>query len=144
MLVDDNIKLLVTQAEKKKISLLSHIKKSMVAYIDANMMSLVLKNLITNAIKFSREGGSVEIDAEMLDNKIVVSIKDHGIGMAEENINKLFEQETFTTRGTANEKGTGLGLFISKNFIENNGGKIWIDSKEGQGSTFRFMVPQAK
>ncbi len=144
MLVNDNIKLLVTQADKKEIALVNKIGEPLVAFTDPNMMNLVLKNLISNAIKFSLRGGAVEIEAKENDHKITVSISDHGIGMPEENIKKLFELETFTTRGTANEKGTGLGLFISKNFIETNGGKIWINSKEGLGSTFSFTVPLAR
>ena len=144
MLVNENIKLLVTQADKKEIALVNKIHEPLLAFTDPNMMNLVLKNLISNAIKFSLRGGAVEIEAKENEHKITVSISDHGIGMPEENIKKLFELETFTTRGTANEKGTGLGLFISKNFIETNGGKIWINSKEGLGSTFSFTVPLAR
>jgi signal transduction histidine kinase len=88
-------------------------------------------------------GGTIELNSEPNGKLLTISVSDSGIGMTEENIKMLFQVQTFTTRGTANERGTGLGLFISKNFIESNGGSIWVESVEGKGSTFNFTVPIA-
>jgi signal transduction histidine kinase len=91
--------------------------------IDPNMINLILRNLVSNAIKFSLAGGTIELSSTPTGKLLKISVSDSGIGMTEENIKMLFQVQTFTTRGTANERGTGLGLFISKNFIESNGGK---------------------
>ena len=140
-LADENINLLKSMADKKKIHLQNRINGSSKAHADPNMMNLILRNLISNAIKFSLRGGTIEINLEKNGQLNTVSVKDGGIGMSQENVKMLFQVQTFTTRGTANERGTGLGLFISKNFIESNGGKIWVESAEGNGSTFKFTVP---
>ena len=138
---DENILLLQSMADKKRIHLQNSITSSANAYVDPNMMNLILKNLISNAIKFSLKGGTIDINIEQNSHMNTISVKDSGIGMSKENIKMLFQVQTFTTRGTANERGTGLGLYISKNFIESNGGKIWVESEEGDGSTFKFTVP---
>lgn len=140
-LADENIQLLKSLADKKKIRLENNIPDVSTAFVDPNMMNLILRNLISNAIKFSLRGGVIEVKAEMNGVENTISVKDSGIGMSQENIKMLFQVQTFTTRGTANERGTGLGLYITKNFIESNGGKIWVESEEGSGSTFRFTVP---
>jgi two-component system, sensor histidine kinase and response regulator len=108
---------------------------------DPNMLNLILRNLISNAIKFSMRGGIIRVQTITENGMNTISVSDSGIGMTEENIKMLFQVQTFTTRGTANERGTGLGLYISKNFIESNGGEIWVESEEGKGSVFNFTVP---
>ena len=140
-LAEENIQLLKSMADKKKIRLKNKIPDEFKAYVDPNMMNIIFKNLISNAIKFSLRGGVIEINTEKNSKLNTIFVKDNGIGMSEENIKMLFRVQTFTTRGTANERGTGLGLYITKNFIESNGGKIWVESEEGLGSTFKFTVP---
>ena len=140
-LAEENIQLLKSLAYKKKITLENKIPNECKAYVDPNMLDLVFRNLISNAIKFSLRGGVIEIASEKNGKLNTLSVKDNGIGMSGKNINMLFRVQTFTTRGTANERGTGLGLFITKNFVESNGGKIWVESKEGAGSIFKFTVP---
>ena len=141
-LADENIHLLKSMADKKKIRLENNIAESCKAYVDPNMMNLIFRNLISNAIKFSLRGGVIELSAELNGAENTISVKDGGIGMSQENIKMLFQVQTFTTRGTANERGTGLGLYITKNFIESNGGRIWVESEEGNGSIFRFTIPK--
>ncbi|MDZ7605778.1 MAG: tetratricopeptide repeat protein [Cyclobacteriaceae bacterium] len=141
---EENVDFLHSLAEKKKVRLESMIKQPLIAHADPNMLHLVVRNLVSNAIKFSMRGGQIQVMGEQKDGAIIFSVKDNGIGMTKENQKLLFQIHSFTTRGTANERGTGLGLFISKNFIESNGGKIWVESEEGVGSTFFFSIPVAR
>jgi two-component system sensor histidine kinase/response regulator len=140
---EENITLLKSMGEKKKVHIKNAIPKHCMVMIDPNMINLILRNLVSNAIKFSLAGGTIELSSTPTGKLLKISVSDSGIGMTEENIKMLFQVQTFTTRGTANERGTGLGLFISKNFIESNGGSIWVESVEGKGSTFNFTVPLA-
>jgi len=115
-----------------------------IALADSNTVNLVIRNLMTNAIKFTNDGGKVEMSAKEQNNELVISVKDNGIGMKSDVLKILFDKTApYTTRGTANEKGTGLGLILCKEFVEKNGGKIWVESDEGQGSTFWFTLPKA-
>ncbi len=141
LLAEENIQLLKPIATKKNIFIENNIPEESKVYADPNMINLILRNLISNAIKFSLPGGVIEINCEKNKDHQTVSVKDYGIGMTKETINMLFKMHTFTTRGTANERGTGLGLYIAKNFIETNGGKIWVESNVGTGTTFSFTVP---
>jgi signal transduction histidine kinase len=106
------------------------------------MLNLILRNLLLNAIKFSEIGGKVEVTCKNFDkNFVVVAVKDHGVGISKEVQKFLFDKSTgYSTRGTANEKGTGLGLILCKEFVEKNGGKIWFESEELIGSTFYFTI----
>jgi signal transduction histidine kinase len=140
---EENITLLRSMADKKKVRLENSIPEETEVFIDPNMLNLVFRNLISNAIKFSMRGGTIQVRSEPDNDLIRVSVKDSGIGMSQENVKMLFQVQSFTTRGTANERGTGLGLYISKNFIESNGGRIWTESEEGKGSTFNFTVRRA-
>jgi signal transduction histidine kinase len=109
---------------------------------DIAMVGTVLRNLISNAIKFTKSGGKIIISAKPVDKQLLVSVRDTGIGISSEDIKKLFRiEETYTTKGTLNEKGTGLGLILCKEFIEKNGGQIWAESEIGKGSTFWFLLP---
>ncbi|MCG8310222.1 MAG: tetratricopeptide repeat-containing sensor histidine kinase [Cytophagales bacterium] len=141
---NENILLLKSMADKKRIRLENYIKEDRKAYADPNMMKLIFRNLISNAIKFSLRGGTIHIDSQINGLVNTISVKDEGIGLSKENIKMLFKVQSFTTRGTANERGTGLGLYITKNFIESNGGQIWVESEEGSGSTFKFTIPTSK
>ncbi len=141
VLAEENIQLLKSLADKKKIRIKNKIPDNCKAYIDPNMMNLIFKNLISNAIKFSLKETVIEIYSEMNSKSHTISIKDSGVGISSKNIKLLFQLQSFTTRGTANERGTGLGLYITKNFVESNGGEIWVESVEGSGSIFKFTVP---
>lgn len=138
-----NINLLMASAEKKKINLFSAIKKNTYVFVDSNMITTIFRNLITNAIKFTPEEGIIRISAREEGEFIQVSIKDTGIGISPNDIDKLFRIDIqHTTIGTNQEKGTGLGLILCREFAEKNGGRIWVTSKEGKGSSFNFLLPQ--
>jgi len=99
---------------------------------------------VLNSLKFTEAGGSIIASAKDQEGDIVVSIKDTGIGISEDIQKIIFEKTAgYSTRGTANEKGTGLGLILCKEFVEKNGGKIWLESEVGKGSTFYFTIKKA-
>ena len=109
---------------------------------DIDMLKTVIRNLISNAIKFSNEGSEVLVSLTEEDGMAIVSVKDSGCGIDEENQKKLLHTDThFSTFGTNNEEGSGLGLLLCQDFIVKNGGKLWFTSKKGEGSTFSFSVP---
>jgi len=138
--VDDNFKLL-SSLHIKAIKLTNLVPNDVYAHADLNMISLVLRNLILNGIKFTEAGGEIKVNAERQGEELIVSVQDNGVGISPEVQKILFEKTTgYSTRGTANEKGTGLGLILCKEFVERNGGKIWLNSEEGKGSTFFFTV----
>lgn len=143
-MVDENI-LLLGPVQGKDIHILNQIPESTISFADLNTVNLVIRNLITNAIKFTNDGGEVIIRSEDKGNEWLVSVRDNGVGIKPEVMDILFDKTApYTTRGTANEKGTGLGLILCKEFIEKNGGKIGVESKEGDGSTFFFTLPKAQ
>ncbi len=108
------------------------------------MISSVIQNLITNAIKFSQPGTAIILSCKDNNGFAEISVKDSGVGICEENIKKLFKiEEQFTTKGTNEETGSGLGLILCKEFIEKNGGQIWVESSEGNGTTFSFTLPKS-
>ena len=102
----------------------------------------MIRNLISNAIKFTREGGVIKLDIKCESGEAVVSVADTGVGMDQEAIEKIFRIDAkHTTTGTANERGTGLGLILCKEFVEKNRGKIWVTSEPGKGSVFTLEIP---
>jgi PAS domain S-box-containing protein len=128
-------------AEKKGILLENQVPPAMMVYADKNMIHTVIRNLLSNAIKFSHKGGSVNVTATTNDDRIEVMIIDKGIGMSRENLNMLFRIDTYySTEGTSGESGTGLGLIISKEFIEKNNGRIRATSREGEGTSVSFTL----
>lgn len=143
-LVDENFKLIETQ-QLKQVNLINLVPSGIFVVADLNMLNLVLRNLLMNAIKFSETGGHIEVACKDDDKDFVtVSVTDYGIGISPEVQKLLFDKTTgYTTRGTANEKGTGLGLILCKEFVEKNGGKIWFKSEEGKGTTFYFTIKKA-
>lgn len=143
-LIEENIKLLTPQAEKKDISLRYTAESALKAHADRNMIDLVLRNILSNAIKFTPQGGTITVSVAAGAGETTVSIADTGLGIKKECIGKLFGKENFSTPGTENEKGTGLGLILCREFIEKNGGKIWVKSTAGSGSIFAFTIPAAK
>ena len=131
-----------TNAKNKNILLNNKINKNTIVYADRNALETVLRNMVSNAVKFTKPGGEVTIESESDHNKTTVSVTDTGIGMSEETIDQLFRIDVnITTIGTNNESGTGLGLIISKELIEKHGGSIIVESKLGVGSKFIFTLP---
>jgi len=144
-LLNNCIILLEGLAAKKSIQIVNEVDSSHFFEGDRTMISSVLQNLISNAIKFTKRNGKVVVYSESLDDKLVVNIQDNGVGISQENRSKLFKlDEHITTQGTANESGTGLGLILSKELVEKNGGKIWVESEERIGTTFSFTLKKAE
>lgn len=142
--VDDTIDLLNENAKRKSITMLNEIPGHTTIFADKNMIGTVMRNLLSNAIKFTHNG-NVRIESRDVDNFVEVTVTDTGVGIKSENIERLFRLETeFSTRGTANEKGTGLGLVLCKEFIEKNHGEIDVKSKEGTGTSFILKLPNTK
>jgi signal transduction histidine kinase/Flp pilus assembly protein TadD len=141
-IVDENIQLLGS-VQSKDIKLTNDVPEDTIGYADSNTINLVIRNLMTNAIKFTNDGGEVLIKAKDSGKEWIVQVSDNGVGMAEDVLKMLFDKTApYTTRGTANEKGTGLGLILCKEFVEKNGGRIWVESLEEKGSTFYFTLPK--
>ncbi|MFZ5999495.1 MAG: sensor histidine kinase, partial [Bacteroidota bacterium] len=142
-LVDENFKLL-SAMHLKETQMINEVPESTLAKADTNMVNLVLRNLVLNGIKFTESGGIIKVGASEKDGSYVISVADNGVGIAPEVQKILFEKTSgYSTRGTANEKGTGLGLILCKEFVEKNGGKIWLESELGKGSTFFFTLKKA-
>lgn len=140
--VDENFKLLST-VQLKEIKLVNQVGPTLIGWGDLNMINLILRNLIINAIKFSEKGGQVIVAGADKGDKVEISVKDFGVGIPPAVQKILFDKTLgYSTRGTANEKGTGLGLILCKEFVEKNGGTIWLESEPGKGSTFYFTIPK--
>ncbi len=128
-------------ADLKHIKIVNECPGESIVFADENMVYTILRNLISNAIKFTGDEGVVKISAEKGEGELLVTISDSGIGIAREDIGKLFKMDTkHSTLGTAKEKGTGLGLILCREFVEKNGGAIWVDSMPGEGSSFYFTL----
>jgi PAS domain S-box-containing protein len=146
MVITNCINSLSGAALQKNINLISEVEKNVKIYADNNLMAQVFNNLISNAIKFTYEGGEIVITAypSKKTRFYEFSVRDNGIGIKPGNIQKLFRLDTkFTTEGTAGEKGTGFGLSIVKEIIEKHGGNIWVESEYGKGTDFKFILPIA-
>jgi signal transduction histidine kinase len=143
-IVDENIKILLNTAESKSISINHNIDSTLTALFDKNCIMTVIRNLISNALKFTPDGGSINISAEKSDEYVEIAIADNGVGMSKESVEKLFRNNLIqSTRGTKGEKGTGLGLLLCKDFVEGNNGKIRAESEEAKGTTIFFTLPLA-
>jgi len=128
-------------AMSKMITLNNNIENHQ-AYADRDMFAVVVRNLATNALKYTSAGGEVTLASELSDGMLIISVKDTGTGMTQKVQDKLFQlTETKSQRGTNNESGTGLGLVLCADFVKINGGSIWFTSKTGKGSTFYFSIP---
>jgi len=145
-IINNNFDLLKMNADKKQIQLVNGLNEEVFVYADINMISTILRNLISNAIKFTRENGTIKIYGQKYDhNYFQITVEDNGVGISPENIDKLFRIDShYTTVGTTNEQGTGLGLIICKEFIEKHNGKIWVESQLGIGTKFHFTLPYSK
>lgn len=129
--------------EQKRIVLIDESQRDFI-YADKSMIEIVVQNLITNAVKFSRVGDIITISNKVSNGKSLISVEDTGVGISKENLDKLFKGNNFTTVGTKNEKGTGLGLTICKELVELNNGRIWVESTQNVGSKFYVELPKAK
>ncbi|AXT52622.1 hybrid sensor histidine kinase/response regulator [Aquimarina sp. BL5] len=130
------------RTKKKKLNLHNNIDPDYVIYADKNMLSFVIRNLLANAVKYTLDEGIITINAEFLMDSVKVSIKDNGIGMRSETLENLFKDRTVDTQtGTSGEMGTGLGLVLCKDLIEQSGGSISVKSVSGEGSEFIFIIP---
>lgn len=133
---------LKSQAEKKEIKIKISSPENINLWADENMLKTVLRNLVSNAIKFSNNGGEIEISSEKYHSNTLITVSDNGVGIEDEEQKKLFEiSQNISNIGTMGEKGTGLGLILCKEFIEKHKGKIWVESKVGIGSNFKFILP---
>lgn len=143
-LLQENIDLLSAQARVKEITLHSTNSQVITVLAHKNSVTTVIRNLISNAIKFTPPGGTITLSATKNNEEALVSIADTGVGMSKEVIDKIFRIDAkHSTKGTADEKGTGLGLVLCKDFVEKNKGSIGVQSEEGKGSTFYFTLPTA-
>jgi len=140
-LVADNMALLSSNANAKSIKLSSSISETTTVFADKNMLDTVIRNLLANAIKFTPVNGEVKIVSEEKDSEVEISISDTGVGISPKDIEKLFRVDiNHSTIGTGEEKGTGLGLILCQEFVEKNGGMIWVESEIGKGSTFYIRL----
>ena len=142
---DGVIEIFSMVASLKKIRIREMKPEKMMVNADIDMLKTVVRNLLSNAIKFSKENSEVLVKMEEVDGMAVVSVQDYGCGISEEGQKKLLHTDThFSTFGTNNEEGSGLGLLLCKEFVVKNGGKLWFTSKEGEGSIFSFSIPVKK
>ena len=139
---DGVIEIFSMVASLKKIRIREMKPERMMVNADIDMLKTVVRNLLSNAIKFSKENSEISVKMEEVNGMAVVSVQDHGCGISEEGQKKLLHADThFSTFGTNNEEGSGLGLLLCKDFVVKNGGKLWFTSKEGEGSIFSFSIP---
>lgn len=142
LLVEETLVLLACNAEEKNISISNQITKGTFVFADKIMISTVLRNLISNALKYTNPSGLISIASELEANRMVITVSDNGVGIARNEMEKLFKIDVVhSTLGTQKEKGTGLGLILCKEFLEKNEGKIWIESELNIGTKFFFSLP---
>jgi len=142
--ISECVELLGALSRNKGIMITVNVADELIVFTDRNMLDTILRNLISNAIKFTPSGGTIVVKSERkTDGSVEIKVIDSGIGMNEEMINNLFLLTSNTGRkGTAGETSSGLGLLLCKEFLDINGGKIWVESEVGKGSTFFFTVPE--
>jgi PAS domain S-box-containing protein len=132
---------LAANAETKNLTINCLAEDHLTVFADIYMIKTVLRNLVSNSIKFTNNGGSIDINAEQTNSIITISVSDNGVGIPPDNLAKLFDiSEVLTTKGTAGETGTGLGLLLCKEFVEKHQGRIWVESEVGKGSDFKFTL----
>ena len=142
-IIDNCFELFRVNAQIKKINLISSIRPKTYVFADKEVVSTIIRNLVSNAIKFTGENGTVKISTNDLGAKLEIEVADTGIGMSDYEIQNLFKIDKQTLKiGTADEKGTGLGLYLCKELIEKSGGEIWVQSELNKGSKFIFSVPK--
>lgn len=144
LLIHKNMQLCKEQALQKEIRIFEDLPEYFDVYGDLQMIDTVIRNILTNAIKFTHAGGEIKLSAIVKDNEVMVSIADSGIGLTPAQIDKLFDVEVASRKGTSGEKGTGLGLLICQEFINKNKGKIWATQNHPNGTIFHFTLPIKK
>ncbi len=141
-LTEGVVEIFTMVAATKKITIRTEIPDKLLAYGDTDMVKTIIRNLLSNAIKFSEEGSEVLLKVEEKEDCAVISVQDHGCGIDEESQKKLLHTDThYSTFGTKNEEGSGLGLLLCLDFAKKNGGDLWFSSVKGEGSMFSFSVP---
>ena len=144
-IIQKNIELMGNELIEKRISVNVQIKNGLEVYADLDMIDLVVRNVLSNAIKFSFDGGQIDIRSQPFNGWIQIQIRDYGQGIDDENLEKIFlADHNHSSIGTHNEKGTGLGLVLCKDFIERNSGMIQLESRIGEGTTVIFTLPSNK
>jgi len=142
LMPDDIINLMDAAARNKKIALINTIKEDIWVWADQNMLNTILRNLISNSIKFTRENGTISVSVSSVNGFAELCVADTGVGMNSKTLDSLFSiGDNNSTPGTANERGTGLGLILCKDFVEKQGGQIRVESKPDNGSRFYFTIP---
>ncbi|OAS18364.1 sensor histidine kinase [Paenibacillus oryzisoli] len=140
-LIWEAYRMLMIRSEAKFVNLHIDVEDGTRIYADREAIMMVFRNLLSNAIKFSNRGGLIHVTAEASYGRIIIAIRDHGVGMSEEQVKDLFDDSRFDSSiGTDGERGTGLGLHVSRQFVRMSGGDIWVESKLGEGSTFYFSL----
>ncbi len=129
-------------ASEKNIRIVNNVPHALTVYADQAMIETIIRNIVSNSIKFTNQNGKITIDAACIGNEIITSVTDNGIGISDDDSQKIFHLDhNLKTKGTNNESGTGLGLIICKEFIDIHQGKIWVESKLGEGTKFSFTIP---
>ena len=140
-IVNDKIRLFRDAADRKELTIINEITEELAVVADKNHLSLIIRNLMANAIKFNTRGGSIRIQERRVNDHVEISVTDSGVGIKSSDLKKLFNAQThFSNLGTEQERGVGIGLLLTKEFIEKNGGSIWVTSELGKGSTFTFTT----
>jgi two-component system sensor histidine kinase/response regulator len=133
-----------SRIEEKNISLCNDVNFQLIALADGMQVEIILRNLISNAVKFTPAGGVINIQGKAGENSVLITVEDNGLGMRKEDVENLFKPgKHFSTPGTNDEKGTGLGLIITKEMVTKNGGNIWVNSSKDKGTVFTFSLPMA-
>ncbi|MCX6175353.1 MAG: ATP-binding protein [Ignavibacteriales bacterium] len=141
----ENLDLVKATADRKQIQLNHDLPDDITLIADEDMLNTIIRNLLTNAIKFTNKGGTISVKAVSNEHDIEIAVADSGVGMDQKTIDNLFRLDvTSSASGTESESGTGLGLILCKEFVEKNNGKIWVESELGKGSTFYFNLPNAE
>jgi len=146
LLSNETCQLLKQTADNKSIELINRIEKNIHIEVDKSMFLVIIRNLLSNAIKFTPKAGKILIKSDLIIDKkqefVKISVTDNGVGISAKEQYELFDiSKNISTQGTEGEQGTGLGLILCKEFVEKHGGKIWVESEEGKGSTFSFTIP---
>jgi signal transduction histidine kinase len=143
-LLETSQRLLLPDLKKKDVEVKTNVSVDCYIFADRSMVQTVIRNLLSNALKFSYPGGTVEVAATEINGAVIVSVKDHGVGIPKAMLEDVFTLRGVSTSGTREEKGTGIGLVLCKEFVDRNNGKIEVESEEGKGSEFRVTLPAAQ
>jgi signal transduction histidine kinase len=144
-IIEDTLSIFDQSIKNKNLTIIDEVIAGTKIYCDKSITETILRNLISNAVKFTNKSGSITISSDQNDESVLIKIKDSGVGMDEKKLRDIFRIDVNTsTKGTAMESGTGLGLIISKEFVEKQGGKIWVESRKNEGTTFYFTVKQSE